>query len=195
MLQWVWRRVVDAGCFDRVVIATDDDAVWRVARSFGAEVVRTGSHPSGTHRAAAVSPPEVAVVNVQVDQPLVDPAHLVQIATALRSGAVTTLVTPRHGHDAACVRAHVRDGRAADFSRDGESPLQHIGIYGFAPGVVHRCAAAPRTDRTIAESLEQLAWLDAGVPIWTVHVDSCALSVDTPERLAAVRAEVGRSAC
>lgn len=198
MLEQVWRRVVASGCFDRVLIATDHPRVLEAALGFGAEAVLTGPQPSGTHRVARVTPPDVAVVNVQADQPLLDPAHLVRLVELVGQAPVATLCAPLLGDpcDPAVVKVTVRDGRAVAFSR---RPLPaarvHVGLYAFAPGQVHRCAAVPRSARAREEDLEQLAWMDAGVAIAVGEVDRCGPAVDTPAQLAAVREELTSGSC
>src|SRR5690606_25399364 len=73
MVWHVWARAREAGCFDRVLVATDDDRVVAALRPHGVDVARTAPAANGTARVASVAPPEVAVVNAQGDQPLVDP--------------------------------------------------------------------------------------------------------------------------
>lgn len=198
MLEHVWRRVVAAGCFDRVLVATDADEVAAAARSFGGEVALTGPAPSGTHRVAvAVGDRPVAVVDVQADQPLLDPEHLRMLVRRLEDGdPIVTLGAPFEGDPGAPERVKVVvDGdRAVDFSRSavpiGGPFVEHLGTYAFAPGVLPRCVAAPRAGRTLGEDLEQLAWLDAGWPIGIALVPRATPSVDTPEQLEAVRARI-----
>ena len=195
MLEHVWRRVREVAAFDRVIVATDDDRIASVVVGFGGEVVRTGDARNGTHRVAlAVGAEPVQVINVQADQPLLDPTHLVQLIARLDAGAeVVTLCAPLEGdpHDRARVKV-LRDGdRAVAFSRGvfptSGLPEVHVGLYGFAPGAVARCAVAPSTRRSRREDLEQVAWLDAGIRISVDRVDRAPLSVDTPADLEEVR--------
>jgi 3-deoxy-manno-octulosonate cytidylyltransferase (CMP-KDO synthetase) len=195
LLERVWRRTVDAACFERVLVATDHPTVADAARGFGAEVALTGEAPSGTHRVALVTPPDVAVVNVQADQPFLDPGHLCALVGLVGQGAeVATLCTALDGapDDPALVKVALDGARALDFSRRpipaGGPFRRHLGLYGFGPGAVHRCAAAPRSDRAREEDLEQLAWMDAGIGISVAEVDRAPLAVDTAAQLAAARA-------
>ncbi|HHO49931.1 MAG TPA: 3-deoxy-manno-octulosonate cytidylyltransferase [Deltaproteobacteria bacterium] len=194
MLQRVWCAANEAGCFARVQIATDSDEVARVARGFGAEVVMTGPAPSGTHRVALVAPEHAPVIGIQADQPFLDPDHLRTLAALIELHPVGTLCAPLVGdpHDPARVKVVVTGGRAIAFSRrpiPGQGPWWvHVGLYGFGPGWVQRCAAAPRSAAAAAEDLEQLSWLDLGIPIGIAEVARCGISVDTPEQLQAARA-------
>lgn len=195
MLEHVWRRVVACDQFARVAVATDDAEVAAVARAFGAEVLVTGPAPSGTARVAlAVGDADVAVVNVQADQPLVPADHLRALVRRLAAGAqVATLCAPLAGdpRDPARVKVLARAGHAVSFSRTPFGPPHrlHVGLYGFAAGQIGRCASAPWSARARAEDLEQLAWMDDGVGIDVEEVDAATLSVDTPLDLERVRAE------
>src|SRR5688572_3086189 len=137
MLEHVWRRTCAAGCFDRVAVATDDPRVAATAAAFGAEVISTGKARSGTERVAmAVGDADVAVVNVQADQPLLDPRHLVVLAAAIREGEVTTLTAPGTGDPADPARVKVEadaEGFATAFTRKWTGPLGrtwrlHVGL-------------------------------------------------------------------
>jgi 3-deoxy-manno-octulosonate cytidylyltransferase (CMP-KDO synthetase) len=196
MLEHVWRRTCAARCFARVLVATDDDRVADVARGFGAVVVHTAPARSGTDRVAlAVGGADVAVVNVQADQPVLDPAHLVALVEAMRPDEVTTLTAPGTGDpaDPARVKAEVcPDGLATSFTRRWTAPAGtpwrlHVGLYGFAPGVLSRCVDAGSAASAADEDLEQVAWLRAGIAIRTIPVDHGTPSVDTPSDLAIVR--------
>jgi 3-deoxy-manno-octulosonate cytidylyltransferase (CMP-KDO synthetase) len=200
MLEHVWRRTCAAGCFDRVAVATDDPLVAEIAAAFGAEVIRTGPARSGTERVGlAVGDAPVAVVNVQADQPLLDPAHLVVLLEALREGEVTTLTAPGTGDptDPARVKVEVDSrGFATSFTRKWSGSAArpwrlHVGLYGFAPGVLGRCVTAGSAASPAEEDLEQVAWLRAGIAIRAVPVDHGTPSVDTPSDLAIVRDLLG----
>ncbi len=198
MLEHVWRRVQRAACFDRIVVATDSARVGNVARGFGAEVVLTERAESGTARVGQViRDAGVAVVNVQADQPLLDPAHLVALVEGMRKGEVATLVAPGTGDPADRARVKVdvdHDGLARAFTRRWSGPLRpwwvHVGVYGFAPGMLSRCLEAPPAGA--GEDLEQLAWLHAGIAIRATRLDRVAPSVDTPADLAFVRDRLRR---
>lgn len=192
MIEHVWRRVVATGLFTRVVVASTDEPVLAWARAVGADGVATEPARDGTHRVSLVARacPGSAVINVQGDLPFVPSDHLQGLVGALRGGAaVATLAAPLTGPVDDPARVKVLVGPPARFSRRplGGTPLVHIGLYGFGPGWVERCAAAPRSERARQEDLEQLAWLDAGIEVSVIQVDRASPSVDTPDDLAQVR--------
>jgi 3-deoxy-manno-octulosonate cytidylyltransferase (CMP-KDO synthetase) len=97
LIRHVWERCVEADCFDQVVIATDDMRIAEVGFNFGAEVALTAAdHPSGTDRIAEVArklKKASAILNVQGDEPLVDPSLLRQLARQLRDHPTIPIVT------------------------------------------------------------------------------------------------------
>jgi 3-deoxy-D-manno-octulosonate cytidylyltransferase len=197
MVEHVRRRVVESGAVGRVIVATDDERIARAVEEHGGEAVLTGEHPNGTHRVAAVAGETDAelVVNVQGDMPLLDPAHVRALVGELERGAaIATLATPLEGdpHDRHVVKVVVgRDGRALYFSRSaipsGGPWSRHLGLYGFDRGALRRAIAAPASRLERSEDLEQLRWMDAGLPITVATVDRAAPGVDTPEQLETVR--------
>ena len=104
------------------------------------------------------------------------------------------MVAPFEGDpaDPALVKVLARGGEAVDFSREpipeGGPYLRHVGLYGFGPGWLQRCGLLARSERSRRADLEQLTWLDAGIPIRVAHVARAPLSVDTPGQLLAARA-------
>lgn len=190
LVEHVRRRACMAASAERVLVATDDPRVAEVVRSHGGEAVLTGPAPSGTHRVALAAADHTGpVINVQADMPLLDPHHVDRVAYLLAAGAeVATLSAPwpldAPQEDPALVK--VLPG--PDFQRaPAPGARLHVGIYGFGPGVLPRAASAPRSARALAEDLEQLAWLDAGLAIRVGEVDRAPPSVDTPEQLESVR--------
>lgn len=183
----------------RVVVATDHVAIADVARAHGAVAALTGPARSGTHRVAdaiAALGWTGPVVNVQGDQPLVDPAAVARVVARLAAGAaIATLAAPYVGDpgDPHRVKVIVAGGRALWFSRApipvGGPWWQHVGVYGFAPGALAAAIAAP-PGGSAREDLEQLAWLEAGLPIAVDLVDDAPPGVDTPEHLAIVEARL-----
>jgi 3-deoxy-manno-octulosonate cytidylyltransferase (CMP-KDO synthetase) len=198
MIEHVRRRSLRASCAARVVVATDDERIASVVRSFGGEVVLTPDVPSGTHRCAAAlevlggEPP--ILVNVQGDQPLVEPAMIDLVAACVAEGAqIGTLVAPFPGDtaDPHKVKAVLGAGdRALWFSRAAiphRGPWWlHVGIYGFTPVSLRAAIAAPRGPSCISEDLEQLAWLESGLEMRVARVASAPAGVDTPEHLLAI---------
>ena len=202
----------------RIVVATDHADILAACAAHGVEACMTeASHPSGTDRIAEVArtlglPADAVVVNLQGDEPLIDPALL--SACAARIGAEVPMATCAHPlHDAADafnpnVVKVVLDklGRALYFSRAtipwhrdgfagnrdalpvGYLPLRHIGLYAYSNAFLQQYPQLEPSPLETIEALEQLRVLWHGVPI-AVHVtDSApAAGVDTPEDLARVR--------
>jgi 3-deoxy-manno-octulosonate cytidylyltransferase (CMP-KDO synthetase) len=201
-----WQRARAAVGVDRVVVATDDDAIAAACTAAGAEVVRTGECASGTDRVAAAAVAldlraDDVVVNVQGDEPFVDPAHVAAIAAAvgpespIATGAVPLADDPS---DPARVKVVCDDhGRALYFSRQpipSGGPFRlHLGVYAFRADALSAVAALPVAALESSERLEQLRWLAAGWPIRVVPLIGEPLSVDTFEDLARARARLSAS--
>ncbi len=186
MLVRVVENVAASRRFARVLVAVEDDELARALAPWDLDVVVTGPAPDGTSRVASVAPEDRAVVNVQADQPLVDDELLGAIVDHLGAGVVT-LAAPWAGEPTDPARVKVVPG--PDFRREWvDGARLHVGIYGFGPGWVQRCAAAPRSPRAERASLEQLSWLDAGIGVRVVQVPRGTPSVDTPADLERVRA-------
>lgn len=207
MIQHVYERVLQVPGLARVVVATDDQRIVDAVRAFGGDVLMTSpDHPSGTDRLAEVqqSVPADVYLNVQGDEPLIDPAHLaslVQAMTADPAVGMATLCHPisaqeadnpnsvkvvvsRAGHALYFSRAkvpYVRDARAHPVY------LKHVGVYAYRADVLAGFSSLPLSDLEAAEMLEQLRLMDAGVCIRMVQVDHAAPGVDSPACLERVR--------
>lgn len=198
-----------------VAVATDDERIAEVVRAAGGEAFMTSpDHASGTDRVAEVARrkglgPDAIVVNVQGDEPLLDPTHIDAAAVALggapRAG-VATLATPIDSVeqlvDPSVVKVVVdKDDCAVSFSRAPipfvrdlfrahEVPealppeptfLRHLGLYAYRVGALHRVTSHPPVAMERAEALEQLRMLWLGIRIHlTVVDDEPAHGVDTP---------------
>ena len=193
----VLDRVRAASLVSEVVLATPDEALAEVVASHGYRVVRTANAPSGTHRCRdaldRLGVDSGLVLNVQGDQPLLDPRHLDQLIPRIRS--VATLAAPLFGDPSDPRRVKVvtdHQGRALYFSREaiprGGPHALHVGVYGFTVEALRRCADAPRGPLCLAEDLEQLAWLEAGESIDVVRIAGSEPPVDDEADLERVRA-------
>jgi 3-deoxy-manno-octulosonate cytidylyltransferase (CMP-KDO synthetase) len=210
LIEWVWRRVMESGVCGRVVVATDSEAVAERVTGFGAEAMLTApDHPSGTDRVAEVvrrvdAGPDTTVLNVQGDEPFVEPSHL-QAAVDLIASAgwpVGTLATPLRsmetwrdpdavkvvrGSDGGALyfsRAavpFVRDGAPADDDLSGPPFLRHLGLYAYTAEALARWVALPESALERLERLEQLRPLEAGIGIGVAVVQEAERGVDTPE--------------
>ena len=205
MIEHVWRRASQAEGLERVVVLTDDQRIAEAAAKFGADCEMTpGDCASGTDRVAwaARSWQAAAVVNIQGDEPLIEPAAITALATHLRDhprDPVATLAAPAADGDLEnpdVVKVVVDSrGYALYFSRSpipyprgegGAAPLCHIGIYGYQREALLRLAGLPPTPLERSESLEQLRALENGIPIRVLPVERTWWGVDTIEDLRAV---------
>lgn len=197
----------------RVVVATDDPRIEAVVNTAGFEVVMTPPEcASGTDRVAlAIDRLGIRdarlVINVQGDEPLIDPEDLRALAEeTLASGApMGTLARPldlaRFQAPNAVKIARAADGRALYFSRapiphGSSAPLLHVGIYAYTPDTLRRLAALPPSPLEITERLEQLRALEAGIPIYVAHARSTleSIAIDAPEDVPRVLAALSERA-
>jgi 3-deoxy-manno-octulosonate cytidylyltransferase (CMP-KDO synthetase) len=205
----------------RVIVATDDAAIAAAVRSHGHEVAMTSSaHASGTDRIAEVSAAltlegsidgETIVVNVQGDEPLIDPDLIADVATTLAAAGDCAIATACHPIDSDADLGNPNvvkvvtnaAGRALYFSRapipwrrdpaaDGSAPvdaLRHIGLYAYRARFLAIFTALPPAPIEAIEALEQLRALWHGHAIAVFVTDRApAPGVDTAEDLARVRA-------
>jgi 3-deoxy-manno-octulosonate cytidylyltransferase (CMP-KDO synthetase) len=209
LIEWVWRRVDGLGLFDDVIVATDSDEVLDVCGKIGANAERTDpGHPSGTDRVAEVARRRALtgselLVNVQGDEPLIDPQAVGAVVELLRAGwPLATCASPLDGDEMArdpnvvkVVRAG--DGRALYFSRapvpwrrddtkearalERRVRLRHIGLYGYRADHLQRWVELAPSPLEELECLEQLRPLEAGFEMGVAVVDQSAPGVDTPE--------------
>ena len=205
MIEHVWRRASRAEELERVVVLTDDERIAEAAAGFGAEVEMTPADcASGTDRVAwaARGWQAAAVVNIQGDEPLIEPAAIGALARHLRDhpgDAVATLAAPAAAGDLEnpdVVKVVVdADGYALYFSRapipfprnpGGAAAQRHVGIYGYQREALLRLAGMPPTPLERSESLEQLRALENGVPIRVLPIERAWWGVDTIEDLQTV---------
>ena len=206
MVQWVVEAVRRAKRLDRVVVATDDERIASCVRSFGGEAVMTASSlPSGTDRvAAAVQPIEDddVIINIQGDEPLIDPALIDQLASRMAGDmkwSMATAACPIRSQEDLAAKTVVKvvlDGEYAAlyFSRlpipcrrDGPADLssglywRHLGIYAYRGAFLKRYVATPPCPLEKTESLEQLRALHMGAKILVLRTEDTGVGVDTPE--------------
>ncbi len=206
ILRHVHDRALRARLLDSVLVATDDERILREVLSFGGHAVMTSpSHASGTDRiaeaAASLGPEYGFVINVQGDEPFLDPATIDAVAAALRADPLSlwTAVAPLDDAGAAASPHVVKavlagDGRVLYFSRAPVPYLKeglaapslrrhHVGIYGFSRDLLLRFVRLPRSPLEEAEGLEQLRALDAGMTVRAVSVPVAFGGIDTKEDL------------
>ena len=204
MLQRVYERASLARYLTATIIATDDERIYDAARSFGARVVMTrADHVSGTDRVAEAASAENAelVVNVQGDEPLIEPAAIDAAILPLAHDPAIVMGTlkkaiedPREVTDPNVVKVVTdRNGDAIYFSRcpipfeRGQARpgthFKHIGLYVYRRDFLLGYSALPVGPLERAERLEQLRAIENGYRIRVVETEFESLGVDTPEDL------------
>jgi 3-deoxy-manno-octulosonate cytidylyltransferase (CMP-KDO synthetase) len=207
MLQHVYERASLSQYLTSTIIATDDERIFEAARSFGARVRMTSTaHATGTDRVAEVASTDNAeiIVNIQGDEPLIDPqaidtailplAHEPEVVMAtlkkriedpreITDPNVVKVVTARNGDAIYFSRCPI------PFSRDGSVSIpyfKHIGLYVYQRDFLLNYSALEVGPLETAERLEQLRALENGYPIRVAETEYESLGVDTPEDLARV---------
>jgi 3-deoxy-manno-octulosonate cytidylyltransferase (CMP-KDO synthetase) len=214
MLQHVYQRASQSTYLTSILIATDDDRVYAVAKSFGARVRMTRSdHLSGTDRVAEVASAENAeiIVNIQGDEPLIDPAAIdaailpmvhepelvmgtlkkrIENPREISDPNVVKVVTNGSGdaiYFSRCAIPFARVGSSNAGSSHAESSntpyFKHIGLYVYSRDFLLAYSALPVGPLETAERLEQLRALENGFRIRVVETEYESLGVDTPEDL------------
>jgi 3-deoxy-manno-octulosonate cytidylyltransferase (CMP-KDO synthetase) len=217
LLQHVVERCQQARALSEVIVATDDTRIADLAKEFCRVELTRADHPSGSDRIAEVAArcPGDAVVNIQGDEPLIDPAVIDAVAGALggdeMSTAATPLRNPEEYDNPNVVKVVVNTaGRALYFSRrtipylraaaSGSVSehlaafpfLKHLGLYGYRRETLLRLVRFPVSPLEAAEKLEQLRALENGIPIAVVTVEYDSVGVDVPEDVKRVEALLKR---
>ena len=206
LIQRVIEQSQKAKSLAEVIVATDDTRIWELAQRFcRAEMTRPG-HPSGSDRIAEVVErcEYDAVVNIQGDEPMIEPSVIDAVAGALEQNEMSTAATriknPAELDNPNVVKVVVNAaGRALYFSRrtipylreaaSGSTSeqlaafafLKHLGIYGYRRGTLLRLVKFPVSPLEAAEKLEQLRALENGIQIGVVQVAFDSVGVDAPE--------------
>ncbi|MCX2494417.1 3-deoxy-manno-octulosonate cytidylyltransferase [Pedobacter sp. PF22-3] len=209
MIQRVYEQASKAKSLSKVVVATDDERIADEVTRFGGEFAYTAAHhQSGTDRCAEVIETLTGydiVINIQGDEPFIEPAQIellascfteekVQLATLIKSiQSQESIYNPNSPKVVIDV-----NGRAMYFSRspipfirNGEPGVwaekhqfyQHIGIYGYRTEALKAITKLPPSSLEVAESLEQLRWIENGFYIQTKVTDLETVAIDTPEDL------------
>ncbi len=219
MIQRVYEQCMKSKLLSCVFVATDDERIYNHVVSFGGQVVLTScSHQSGTDRcleaAKNMKMPVLqndVVVNIQGDEPFIDPNQIDLLISCFSDSQtnIATLIKQIHSSDDLfnINKPKVilnKDREAIYFSRTplphirGVDQTQwlnhyvfynHIGIYAYKMGVLEQITALPASSLEIAESLEQLRWIENGFKIKTQVTDIESVSIDTPEDLKKLKKE------
>lgn len=210
MVWQVYLRAIEAG-LDNICVATDDQRIHDAVSSRGGNVLMTSSaHQSGTDRCAeameiykAAGKSYDFVINLQGDEPFIDPRQIHELCRGLQQNSITTLVKRieknEQLHNPNCVKAvwSKITGEALYFSRfpipflrsagQADSELQdyykHIGLYGFDANILQEIVKLQPSPLELAESLEQLRWLENGYRIKICESVYESIGIDSPEDL------------
>ena len=209
LVQWVVEAAQRAASLDEVIVATDDARIADAVSGFVKVAMTRPDHPSGTDRVAEAANPadDDIVINIQGDEPLIDPALIDALAMRMKSDPGWTMAT------AACPIGSMRDleartvvkvvlardGGALYFSRlpipcrrDGEADLasglylRHLGIYAYRGAFLKQLVKEPPCELERTESLEQLRALHVGGRIAVIQTEDKGVGIDTPEDAAVV---------
>lgn len=217
LIQHVVEQSQQAKSLSEVIVATDDTRIWEVAQNFCRVEMTRPEHPNGSDRIAEVAERCncTAVVNIQGDEPLIDPVVIDAVAFALAQNEMSTAATAIKNiselDNPNVVKVVVNAaGRALYFSRRtipylreaASRPvneqlaafpfLKHLGIYGYRRETLLRLVKFPVSPLENAEKLEQLRALDNGIGIAVVKVDYDSIGVDLPEDVQRVEEILGK---
>jgi len=204
MIRRVYEQVAKCRNIDCIAIATDDVRIAECVNTFGATAIMTkADHPSGSDRlaeAVAHYPEAAIVVNVQGDEPFIDPQLVEQLVQCLLDDPLLNMATaaceisdPAQIADANVVKV-VRNlqGNALYFSRSplpflrnpehAPKTLRHLGIYAYRSEFLKQFVSWAPSPLELTESLEQLRALENGASIAVIITEHCGLGIDTPEQ-------------
>ncbi len=209
MVQHVYESACRAKTLDAVIIATDDERIYDAVTRFGGNVEMTGPCTTGTERVARVAARLQCdiIANIQGDEPLLDPAQIdmllqpfrdrpelqvstlkqrVETATEYRDVNIVKVVTDLQGDALYFSRAPLPG--QMDLNTLHDVPVyRHVGLYGYRREQLLAFTEWHRTPYELAEGLEQLRFLEHGVPIHVVETESLLIGVDVPADLERVK--------
>lgn len=210
MIEYVWKQARKCRMLNEVIIACDDERILKAAKSFGAQAVMTAvDHPSGTDRIAEAVKNIAAdvVLNIQGDEPLIDPDVIESLAKVMQDDALCPMATvikkiEDEGEisDPNVVKVVIDQNKRAiyfsrspvPFNRDRKPFSQagyykHIGLYAYTKDFLKIFVGLPKSHLEQIEKLEQLRVIEAGYAIKTVETKVETIGVDTPEDLKKVQ--------
>ncbi|MFZ4057864.1 MAG: 3-deoxy-manno-octulosonate cytidylyltransferase [Ferruginibacter sp.] len=217
MIQRVYEQAAKAQLLDEVIVATDDQRILDHVIAFGGKAVMTATdHPSGTDRCYEALQKATGafqyVINIQGDEPFLDPQQIDELATVLLDGTVqlATQMIQVTDYETLFNFGEVKivlneNQEALYFSRmvipyikgfpENEWHLQHnywrhVGLYAYRTDVLEKLTQLPVSSLEKAESLEQLRWLQHGFAIKCVPTHFESYCIDTPEDLEAILSTV-----
>ncbi|MDY6955217.1 MAG: 3-deoxy-manno-octulosonate cytidylyltransferase [Thermodesulfobacteriota bacterium] len=215
MVQWVYERAEKAHIVTEVLVATDDEKIFRCVQDFGGQVLMTAAdHRSGSDRVAEAAgrlhlKEDDVVINIQGDQPAFDPQCLLEIVSPLKkepgldmSTLICRIKDAHEVRDPNCVKCVFDSNGFAlyftrspiPFNRDESAPrdvFKHLGIYAFRKRFLDCFALLPKGRLEGIEKLEQLRVLEHGHRIKVVETSHDSRAVDTPEDMKKLEAILG----
>ncbi|MFI5221272.1 MAG: 3-deoxy-manno-octulosonate cytidylyltransferase [Bacteroidia bacterium] len=205
MIQRVYEQALKSRSLKKIIVATDDERIAEHVKKFGGDVSMTSSdHQSGTDRCAEVlrkvNGKFDAVINIQGDEPFINPEQIDLVASCFENpkteiaSLIKKIISEEEIRNPNIVKAIKNlEGNAIYFSR---SPIpyrrnpeveityfKHIGIYGYRSETLLKIIKLPQSRLELAESLEQLRWIENGFVIHLRETDYESFSVDTPADL------------
>lgn len=201
IIQWVYEKASAAKLADEVIIATDHEAIYNCAKSFGGKAEMTSvEHKSGSDRIAEVAKKYEEfeyIINLQGDEPMITPESIDSAISVLKNSEkadISTLIrkiTPQEAENPNLVKCVTDDnGFALYFSRS-KIPFErnqdeavfygHIGLYGYKREALFKMTSHAQTMLEKAESLEQLRALQSGMRIITAIATCAPIGIDTAE--------------
>ena len=210
MVQRVYEQAKKSKCLSKVVVATDDSRIFDHVLSFGGEAIMTDTnHPSGTDRCwdalKQIGGDYQYVINIQGDEPFIEPEQIDELAESLSSGEVelATQMIKVTSYDQLTDKGTVKivlnkNWEALYFSRMiipfikgvnekdwhlAHNYYRHVGMYAYRHDILEQITQLPVSSLEIAESLEQLRWLENGFKIKCTLTKYESHCIDTPEDL------------
>ncbi len=214
MIQRVYEGASACKSLDEVIVATDDQRIYDAVKAFGGNVEMTSeTHPSGTDRCGEVAAKYEAdvIVNVQGDEPLVNPGQIDTLCSAFEDASVSiatlghTQVSPDDLHDVNRVKVVCdTNGNALYFSRSAIPStersseairenfpfMRHIGLYAYRKETLQELVQLEPCPLEQMEALEQLRWMYYGYEIRVIPTNIETPNIDTPEDLKKVLGEM-----
>ena len=195
MIQWVYEAAKNT-TVDKVLVATDHPLIFNTIKLFTPDVKLTGECKTRTHRVIEAIQDEGAdiVINLQGDEPFINPKDLDKILENLRQDPnnIYTLLTDIKEEDMwnpNVVKASMKDDNVIrKFTRGwnwtgGGKPYRHIGVYGYSVKILKEICSQPPTQSSNLQKLEQLSWMDKGINIMGIYTKNNSLSIDTEDDL------------
>jgi len=199
MIERVYRQVEKSQKFESIIVATDDNRIAAVVKSFGGEAVLTSpNHRSGTDRIWEVVKGMAidGIVNIQGDEPLISENLISDLYNQLEGGQdqvvsaaffntkhedfisnnIVKVVFNQHQQALYFSRGSIPHKAEKDF----EGFYQHVGIYGYLKGAIEKFITWPPSRLELIENLEQLRFLDNGIPIRIIQTNYQSIGVDVP---------------